>query len=126
MLPRRIPKPTKRATRWRSPAHTTWIRGFACCACGSATNIVAAHVRLGSHTGMSQKPDDWRTVPLCDGPHSNKDEQLGCHDRQHAVGEKTFWLNAKIDVEALIAEFIKASPRRRQIEQEMRERTNGR
>jgi hypothetical protein len=72
---------------------------------------------------MGQKPDDWRTVPLCAGPHSNIDEQLGCHNRQHIVGEQTFWKGR--DVEALIAEFVKASPRRAQIEQIMRERANG-
>jgi len=119
-LPRRIPKGPKRASRWRSLAHCAWIRGFACCVCGSATNIEAAHVRLGSKCGMGQKPDDWRTVPLCAGPHSNIAGQLGCHDRQHIIGEQTFWHGR--DVEALIAEFIKASPRRAQIETEMRER----
>lgn len=117
-LPRRIPK---RATlhpalqRWRSPAHCKWIRGFECCVCGSQSNIAAAHVRLGSHTGISQKPDDFRTVPLCDGPHANIDGQLGCHNRQHIVGEKTFWTGEKKDPEALIAEFIKASPKKAEI-----------
>lgn len=127
MLPRRIPKPAKRATRWRSLAHCAWVRGFACCVCGSTTNIQVAHVRLGSGAGIAQKPDDWRTVPLCGGPHSNIEGHLGCHDRQHIVGEATFWTNKqglynKVDPEALIAELIKASPRRAQIEQEMRER----
>ncbi len=74
---------------------------------------------------MGQKPDDWRTVPLCAGPNSNIEGHLGCHNRQHIVGEETFWKDAGIDPEALIAEFIKASPRRAQIEQEMRERANG-
>jgi hypothetical protein len=114
-LPRRIPKEPKRATRWRSPAHTTWIRGFACCVCGSMTNIAAAHVRLGSHTGMSQKPDDWRTVPMCDGPFSSADGLMGCHNRQHIDGEATFWRGNKIDVEALLIEFAKASPKSREI-----------
>lgn len=69
----------------------------------------AAHVRLGSHCGMAQKPDDWRTVSLC----------RDCHAKQH-TGEATFWKGR--DVEALIAAFIKASPKRREIEQVMRER----
>lgn len=121
-LPRRIPTGPKRSSRWRSLAHCAWIRGFACCVCGSATNIEAAHVRLGSKCGMGQKPDDWRTVPLCSGAHSNKDGLLGCHNSQHICGEQTFWTSVAIDPEALIAEFIKASPRRRQIEEIMRER----
>lgn len=122
VLPRRIPKAPKRASRWRSQAHTTWIRGFTCCVCGSTTNIAAAHVRLGSHTGLSQKPDDWRCVPLCDGPHANNLEQLGCHNRQHIVGERTFWANAGVDVEALIEAFVKASPKRAEIERLRNER----
>ena len=71
---------------------------------------------------MGEKPDDWRGVSLCDGPHSNIDGHLGCHNRQHIVGEQTFWADAKIDPEEMIAAFIKASPRRAQIEQAMRER----
>ena len=122
MLPRRIPKPAKREQRWRSPAHTSWVRGFACCVCGSMTNIEAAHVRLGSHTGMGQKPDDWRTVPLCAGPHADIDGMLGCHNRQHVVGEATFWRSAPIDPEALIKELIAASPKRADIERTIRER----
>lgn len=124
-LPRRIPKPAKRATRWRSPAHTTWVRGFACCVCGSMTNIEAAHVRLGSNTGLGQKPDDWRTVPLCAGPHADIDGMLGCHNRQHVIGEATFWRGASVDQEALIRELIAASPKHQEIERIQRERDNG-
>lgn len=116
MLPRKIPKPPKRASRWRSQAHLAFVRKHACSMCGSIVNIEAAHVRLGSGTGLGQKPDDFRAVSLCGG--------IGnCHHRQHTLGEETFWRGK--DVEALIAEFIKASPRRQQIEAEMRERENG-
>ncbi len=123
MLPARIPKKARRASRWRSQAHSSWIRGFACCVCGSMTNVEAAHVRNGSRAGISQKPDDWRMVPLCAGMASNAEGMLGCHNRQHVVGEETFWRGR--DVEALIGAFIKASPRKAQIEQEMRERAHG-
>jgi hypothetical protein len=84
--------------------------------CGATAPIEVAHVRLGSGAGIGQKPDDWRTVSLCGG-------SGGCHARQHRVGEATFWRGK--DVEALIREFIAASPRRAQIQQEQRERTNG-
>jgi hypothetical protein len=111
MLPKRIPKAQKRATRWRSQAHCNFIRSHECSwnGCGGRP-IEVAHVRLGSGTGLSQKPDDWRTVSLCQFHHA----------QQHRFGEASFWKG--IDVEELIAEFIKASPRRSQIEQEMRER----
>jgi len=111
MLPRRIPKPQKRASRWRSQAHCSFVRSHGCCWNGcDGRPIEVAHVRNGSSAGIGQKPDDWRTVSLCAFHHS----------QQHRVGEATFW--SGIDVEALIAEFIKASPRRAQIEQAMRER----
>lgn len=114
MLPRRIPKPVKRATRWRSQAHATFVRSHECCVPGcTARPIEFAHVRLGSGAGVGQKPDDWRGVSLC-AEH---------HRRQHNIGEQAFWRG--IDVEGLIAAFIAASPRRSQIEQAMRERRNG-
>lgn len=109
MLPARIPKAPKRASRWRSQAHTGFVRKHACSVCGSMTAIEAAHVRIGSNTGMGQKPDDWRTVSLC----------KECHTRQH-TGERTFWQGR--DVEGLIAAFVAASPKRREIEQAKRER----
>ena len=65
---------------------------------------------MNSGAGMSQKPDDWRTVSLCSE----------CHSRQHNIGERTFWRG--IDVERLIEAFIAASPKRREIEQVRRER----
>lgn len=113
MLPARLPKQQKRASRWRSQAHCNFIRSFACTKCGSTSGTEVAHVRLGSGAGLGQKPDDWRTLSLCGGPD-------GCHALQHRIGERTFWKG--IDVEAAIAAFIKASPKRREIEQEMRER----
>lgn len=73
---------------------------------------------------MGQKPDDWRTVPLCDGPKSNKAGQLGCHNRQHVTGEETFWKGAERDPEELIEALIKASPKRAEIERIRKERAN--
>lgn len=119
MLPRRIPKEAKRASRWKSQAHCNHVRGFACSNCGSTAGIEVAHVRIGSGAGVGQKPDDWRTVSLCGGV-------KGCHALQHQIGEVSFWsaynLRHGQTVEQLIAEFIKASPKRREIEETMRER----
>lgn len=114
MLPRRIPKPAKRSSRWRSQAHCSFVRSHECCVAGcNGRPIEVAHVRLGSGAGIGQKPDDWRTVSLCQAHHSE----------QHRIGEQTFWRGR--DVEKLISEFIAQSPRRAQILQEMRERGNG-
>lgn len=63
---------------------------------------------------MGQKPDDWRTVSLC----------KECHTLQHERGERSFWQAGMTDVEALIRAFIKASPKKAEIEQVMRERGN--
>jgi hypothetical protein len=115
-LPRRIAKEPKRATRWRSQAHAAFVRSHECCVPGcTARPIEFAHVRLGSGAGMGQKPDDWRGVSLCKAH----------HDEQHRLGEASFWRVAGQNPEALIAAFIKASPRRAQIEQAMRERAHG-
>ncbi len=107
MLPAAIPKKAKRSTRWRSQAHLSFVRSRACSRCGSTDYIEAAHVRMGSGAGMGQKPDDWRTVGLCGGV-------VGCHQRQHRIGERTFWDGR--DVEALIDAYCKASPKRVEIE----------
>lgn len=98
MLPPRLPKKAKRDGRWRSQRHRNFVRDHACSVCHAAAPIEVAHVRLGSGAGMSQKPDDWRTVSLC----------RDCHQRQHNVGEVTFWTGR--DVDALIDLFCKNSP----------------
>ncbi len=109
-LPPAIPKKPKRSTRWRSQAHLAFVRSRACATCGTFDAIEAAHVRLGSGAGAGQKPDDFRAVSLC----------RGCHAFQHNRGEATFWKGQ--DVEALIDAYCKASPKRREIEQAMKER----
>lgn len=125
-LPQRKPKAAKRASRWKSQAHRDWVRGFACAFCGSKTNTEVAHVRIGSGAGMGQKPDDWRSVPLCAGPNSDINGERGCHDRQHIIGERTFWQDYEAchgqTVEHLIADLSKASPRAREIVAAQRER----
>lgn len=114
MLPRRIPKERKRASRWRSLAHCNFVRSHECSVPGCLGRpIEVAHVRRGSGAGTGQKPDDWRAVSLCAEHHA----------RQHNIGEQSFWRG--IDVERLIAEFIAASPKRHEIEMIMRERANG-
>lgn len=119
MIPRRIPKPTKRASRWRSQAHCNFVRSHACCNCGSATAIEVAHVRVGSGAGMGQKPDDWNTVSLC----------RDCHQRQHTMGEVSFWNDHIANSEGrepsvfeLIDAFCKASPKAADIRRIQRER----
>ena len=114
-LPPRIPKKAKRTSRFRSPAHTKWVGEHACANCGympgPGGRNQAAHVRMESGAGMGEKPDDWRTVPLC-GP---------CHngDQHTKMGEPAFWEAYRKrnghTVWQLIDELCAKSPKAREI-----------
>lgn len=109
MLPRRIPKAPKRASRWRSQAHCNFVRSHECSVPGChARPIEVAHVRNGSGAGISQKPDDWNTVSLCRDHHAE----------QHRVGEVSFASAHGIDLHEMASAFAKASPKRAEIEAE--------
>lgn len=101
-LPRKIERQPRfnMAKRVRSPSHMAWVRSHRCVACDSAENIHAHHVRLGSHSGMGQKPGDDVTVSLC----------WVCHDVCHK-GEESFQRTWKLDLLALAAEFAAKSPK---------------
>lgn len=76
----------------RSVEHRKFVAAVGIClGCGSVGLCEAAHVRLGTDGGTGLKPSDRFTVPL--GHISN----CGCHDRQHRVGEVTFWGERGID-----------------------------
>ena len=106
---RKLPKKAKRTERFRSPRHRAHVRGHACVICDAEAPIECAHYSLGSNSGMGQKPDDWRSTPLCGGPN-------GCHQKQHNIGEETFWRVAGKDPLAIIEALIRTSPVRREIE----------
>lgn len=65
----------------RNKAHLKFIRSLPCLYSGGSPTE-ACHIRLGSHTGMGQKPGDDLTVPYTHEVHM----------RQHQ-GEKTFYRN---------------------------------
>lgn len=115
MLPRRIPKSPKRSTRWRSQAHCDFVRSHECVVPGcNQRPIEVAHIRLGSHAGMSQKPHDYSTVSMCRDHHAES----------HRIGERTFQDRYKLDLHELADEFSSASPRAAQIKAAKREREN--
>ena len=91
----------------RSPAHRAWVRGHACCACGSETAIECAHVRDGTGGGMSMKPSDRWCISLC----------RDCHSEQHRIGEASFAKKYAINLMSLAIEFVKRSPKRALLEQ---------
>ena len=108
-LIRKIPKPAKRSTRWRSLKHCNHVRRHACVKCDVSAPIEVAHVRKGSGAGIGQKPHDYLAVSLC----------KECHQRQHSEGEDTFWKG--YNVSAIIEAFQYTSPCRREIEQHKQE-----
>lgn len=107
MLPRKIDRKSHRQDRGaiRSPGHRAFVRGHACCACGSETALECAHVRRASNSGMSQKPSDAFTVSLC----------RECHAESHR-GERTFEAKHKLDLMKMAEEFYRASPHRQKLD----------
>ena len=101
MLPRRIKHKSRREqAQKRFPGHCAWVRGHACCACGSTAAIECAHVRNGTGGGVGMKPSDRWCLSLCHD----------CHAKQHSMGEASFEKFAGINMKALAEEFAKASP----------------
>lgn len=107
MLPKRIPRPSKPDKRYRSPAHRTFVRSHACSACGSMIAIEVAHVRTGTDGGMGMKPGDYWTISLC----------KSCHGWQHSNSEQALEAKHGFDMKTTAREFVKASPKRRELEQ---------
>jgi hypothetical protein len=106
-LPPRISRKSDKAEKpRRSPAHRAWVRGHACCACGSMAGIECAHVRMGTDGGTGIKPSDKWCISLCGE----------CHRLQHQVGENAFAFAKQIDMKALAEAFYKASPHRHKLE----------
>lgn len=101
MLPARIDRKShKQDFGKRSPAHRAWVRGHACCACGSEVAIECAHVRDGTGGGISMKPSDKWCISLC----------KNCHSYQHIVGEENFNQQYGINMKMLAEAFARASP----------------
>jgi hypothetical protein len=60
-----------------------------------------AHIRLGSHTGISQKPNDYDAHPL------NPSE----HRLQHQIGEATYWRDILSTKTHVLMECVRAAGR---------------
>jgi hypothetical protein len=103
-------KPLKlgRNPRVMEPDHLAAVRQLPCLKCG-VDDCEAAHVRRNSalhnkRTGISEKPDDKWTLPLC----------AGCHrldkDSQHNVGEPKFYYDLGLNPLLVCEEIYAASP----------------
>lgn len=73
--------------RRRDESHLRFIRQLPCLLCLDDTGTEAAHIRMADAriakpiTGISIKPDDRFTIPLCSRHHRE----------QHGGGEREFW-----------------------------------
>jgi hypothetical protein len=90
-----------RAPQREWPRHRRFVRSHACCVpnCPGGP-IEFAHIRLGAHSGMSQRPHDWHGISLCAAHHRDA----------HQHGEETFAKAHKLDLQKLAAEFARLSP----------------
>lgn len=68
------------------------------CVLTSSSQVEVAHLRKGTHTGSSQKPADYFTLPL--------DYRL--HREQHLTGEASFWLKYLSEYPLVAMEVILA------------------
>jgi len=82
----------QRNPRRRDKEHLKAISSLTCVVPGCRCKPVhVAHVRYASAIdgagicGKGEKPDDWRTLPLCPEHH------LFGRDAQHAMNEEAFW-----------------------------------
>lgn len=107
------PVSQKRPKMLRSKKHIDWVRIRNCCACGAHTVHGvndAAHVnylgaKYGKPRGMSERVDDFWTVPLC----------RDCHTAQSAKGqsghyEEAWWKNVGVDPEPICLRLARNSP----------------
>lgn len=98
----------QRTPRVRDNAYLAWVRRLPCVCCGSAARIEAAHIRASypsagwAPTGMAQKPDDVRVVPLCSTCHREGP------DAQHRSNERAWWSARGIDPPDLCAALRRA------------------
>lgn len=92
-----VRKEGQRQPRKRDNAYLAWLRRQPCVICGTRERVEAAHVRAGypsagwAPTGMAQKPDDQRAVPLC--AHDHREGP----NAQHRANERAWWANHGID-----------------------------
>ena len=96
----------QRTPRIKDPAYLRFIRRQPCCVCGKPAPSQAAHIRSGypeagwRPTGMQEKPDDFRTLPLCSTCH------LDGPKAQHKANESQWWRGHDIHPPSLCARFL--------------------
>ena len=98
----------QRRPRIRDADYLAFIRRQPCCVCGKPGPSHAAHVRAGypeagwRPTGLGEKPDDRRTLPLCAFDH------LEGPDAQHRGNEREWWRSRGLSPTAVAAAYVEA------------------
>lgn len=85
-------------------SHIQYVNGCLCLIAGKNGHVCGGimhphHVRKGTHTGMSQKPDDSEVVPLC----------AVAHEEVHH-GHDTFEAKYGVNLTAAAADTWRQSP----------------
>lgn len=97
----------QRRPRLHDPKYLEFVRTKPCCVC-RASPTEAAHIRMANpaigkpSTGMSEKPDDRYSVPLCAWCHRESPKA------QHKMNEAEFWRWNGIDPFKLAASLYRA------------------
>jgi hypothetical protein len=103
-LPKRRPvvkSGIERGPKREWPRHRKFVRSFGCCVPGCEDGpIEFAHVRSAANAGTSLRPHDAFAISLC----------TSHHREQHNIGQPAFERKYGIDMSALAASFVKASP----------------
>ena len=100
-IPRELPKRPVRIDPNRNPQHLEWIRTLPCCVPGCRNRpSQAAHVRIGTGSGVGLKPPDRYTAPAC----------YQHHHEQHQLGHRAFDAKYAIDMRAIAEQLAKLSP----------------
>jgi hypothetical protein len=87
-IPRSLPVYNRKPNPRRAVTHLAFVREIGIClACGAVGPCQAMHIRNRTDGGMGLKPSDRFSAPGC----------FACHDRQHKIGEETFWGELGID-----------------------------
>lgn len=87
-IPRTLIQARRKPNPKRAALHLAYVKSLGIClSCGTRGAMDPMHVRKGTDGGVGTKPSDKYSVPGC----------RECHDRQHRIGEVTFWGELGVD-----------------------------
>lgn len=76
-----------------SRSHADFIRSLPCCCCGAPPRSEQAHIRTGTDGGMSLRPSDRYSVPLCPSCHRTGPNP----QHQTKLSEAEWWAEKGVD-----------------------------